>query len=463
MFRHPVKSHATRAARGALLAGALLALTACGGSTTAPSAANQLSSPSNPGATQGVGPVTIRVTTSSGVPLSDVGVSLNGGFDGRAADTDDAGQVRFADIPAGEASANAYARGFHPARNRFLVTPDASTDVTLILEHVTEATPVVLGTRAVAAADGRSLTVDVDLALLDENGLAIPTLTAAEFTMIDSDCAFVPCGYDADFERLPMGGYRARADDGAFSWQVLSDRPIPPTAVGLLLEQSADMADYDPERLRLSAVSTFLESVLPPHTVSLATYRGTPQGTDLTTHGPFTSDGAQFIDAVDALAGLEAGSNPLSCALSDMLSFTATQAPSGPDDPPPTVVVVTNSSSAGIAACVQEESSFADALALGIPVVTIGGREFGATVAAWSGGSFVVVTDPLQFPVVLGNLAPVVGRTLDSNRLRFVLTPEGAAATGPVFRPGRQTIWAYVFVRIGPHTAVEVPLVMQVQ
>ena len=32
-------------------------------------------------------------------------------------------------------------------------------------------------------------------------------------------------------------------------------------AVGLLLEQSADMADYDPERLRLSAVSTFLESV----------------------------------------------------------------------------------------------------------------------------------------------------------------------------------------------------------
>ena len=82
---------------------------------------------------------------------------------------------------------------------------------------------------------------------------------------------------------------------------------------------------------------------------------------------------------------------------------------------------------------------------------------------AWSGGSFVVVTDPLQFRVALGNLASVVGRTLDSNHLRFVLTPEGAAATGPVFRPGRQTIWAYVFVRIGPHTSVEVPLVMPVQ
>jgi hypothetical protein len=101
-------------------------------------------------------------------------------------------------------------------------------------------------------------------------------------------------------------------------------------AVGLLLEQSAGMADYDPERLRLSAVSTFLKSVLPPHTVSLVTYRGTPQGTDLTTHGPFTSDGAQLIDAVDALAGQETGSNPLSCAVSDMLSLTATQAPVAP-------------------------------------------------------------------------------------------------------------------------------------
>ena len=193
------------------------------------------------------------------------------------------------------------------------------------------------------------------------------------------------------------------------------------------------------------------------------TYRGTADGVDVTSHGPFTCDGARFIDAVDALAGQEAGSNPLSCAVSDMLSLTATHAPSGPDDPPPTVVVVTNSGSAGIAACAQEESSFVDALALGIPVVAIGGREFSAVLAALSGGSFVVVTDPLQFRVVLGNLAPVAGRTLDSNHLRFVLTPEGVAATGPVFRPGRQTIWAYVFVRIGPHTSVEVPLVMPVQ
>jgi hypothetical protein len=61
--------------------------------------------------------------------------------------------------------------------------------------------------------------------------------------------------------------------------------------------------------------------------------------------------------------------------------------------------------------------------------------------------------------VALRNLAPIVGRTLDSNQLRFVLTPAG----GLLFRPGRQTIWAYLTVRIGPHTSIGVPLVMPVQ
>lgn len=337
------------------------------------------------------------------------------------------------------------------------------TDVTLTLEHVTEATPVVVGSRAMAASDGRSLTVDVDVALLGEDGLAIPTLTAAEFTMIDSDCAFVPCGYDVDLGNLPMGGYRAHADFGAFSWHGLSDKPIPPMVVALLLEQSAAMADYDPERLRLPAVAAFLEAVIPPDAVALATYPGTSQGPILTTYGGFTSDGAQLRDAINALAGQEAGSNPLHCAVSEMLSFTATHAPSGPDDPPPTLVVVTNSSSAGADACIREQPALVDAVESGIPVVAIGGRESGAAIAEGTGGSFAVVTDPAQFPVAVENLAPIVGRTLDYNRLRFVLTPEGAPATGPVFRPGRQTVWAYLFVRIGPHTSIEVPLVMSVQ
>lgn len=456
--------HATRAALGGFLAAVVVAVTACGGSSSPSSAANPASPPANqpsPAPVDGRA-VLVRVTTSTGAPLPGVAVSLNGGFDGRSGHSDDAGWVRFDDIPAGEASVGSFASGFHGAYHRFAVASGADTDVTLILEQVTEATPVVLSSRAVAAGDGNSLTIDLDVALLDENGRAIATLTAADYQIIDSDCAFVPCGFDADFGRMPMGGYHARADDEAFRWQV-STLPTPPMAVGLLLDHSADMAAFDPAGLRFPALKAFLESTLPPDTVSLASYRGTGDGVDFTSHGPFTSDGARFVGAIEELTGREAGSNPFSCAVSDMLSLTAAQAPTGPDDPSPTVVVVTSGSAPGVAACAPEASLLPDALTLGIPVVSIGGGESGAAIAAGSGGAFVAVHQPLQFSVALRSLAPILGRTLDSNHLRFVLTPEGATPGVRVFRPGRQSVWAYLYVRIGPHTRVEIPLVMPVQ
>jgi hypothetical protein len=456
MSRRYCKSRAIRAAWGGCLAAAVLALAACGGSHT--STADPASPGPDPVAEQERGTVAVRVTTSSGAPLADVDVNLNGAFDGRTAYSDESGWVRFADMPAGEFSVSTYAPDFHFAHHQFVVASAADTEVTLILEHMAEVTPVVLNSRAVAASDGRSLTIDVDLALLDENGRAISALTASDFEMMDSDCAFAPCGYDADFGDMPMGGYAARADDEAFRWQVASDRPTPPMAVGLLLDQSADMAAFDPRRRRLPAVKAFLESILPPDTVSLATYRGTADGVDLTTYGPFTSDGARFVGAVEALAGQEAGSNPLSCAVADMQSLTATEAPSGPDAPNAAVVVVTSDSWNG-GACFQEATSSTE----GIPVVTMGGYVLGAAIAAGSGGSFVRVYHPLQFDVALKSLANIVGRTLDSNHLRFVLTPVGGVAAGPVFRPGRQSVWAYLYVRIGPHTRIEVPLAIQVQ
>jgi hypothetical protein len=462
MSRGSFRSQKIRAAWGGLLVAAVITLAACGDSGS--STAGGSSSSPDPVAGQGLGTVTVRVTTSSGTPLADVAISLNGGFDGRSARSDESGSARFADIRAGDAIASTYAPGYHAAYHRFVVAPQVDNEVTVILENAAEATPVVMNSRAVAASDGRSLTIDIDLALLDENGRAIAAFTVSDFAMIDSDCAFVPCGYDVDFGAMPMGGYRVRVDAEAFRWHALSDRPVPPMAVGLLLDQSADMAGYDPDRLRLPPVKAFLQSVLPPGTVSLATYRDTNGlGVNFQSYGGFTSDGALFIDAVDALAGQEAGGNPLDEAVSYMRFWTATNAPSGVDDPSPSVVVVTGSSWDSSSGAFGTEPFAEYAATLDIPVVAIGGGELGAALAAGSGGAFVAVSDPLQFEAALGGLNRIVGRTLDYNHLRFVLSPEGASATGPVFRPGRQSVWAYVYVRIGPHTRVEVPLVIPVQ
>jgi hypothetical protein len=462
-----------RALLAGFLAGIALALAACGG-TTAPSAASSSPSSSPPPVSSqpSFASVTIQVTTSSGTPVAGAGVALNGGFDGRSADTDAAGIVRFADIPGGEATASAFARGFHEAFSRIVLTPDSNTNVTLILEHVAEATPVVLNSRAVPASDGCALTVDVDVAVLDEHGLAIPTLTAGDFTVNGSDCGLMWCVMDANGEPLSSGSYGARVDSEAFGWSGPAAEPPPPMAAALLLEQGTTMADFDPESLRLRAVNAFLESILPPDIVSLTTYRGTPPAPTLTTYGPFTSDGSQFRDTVNALGGQEAGTNPLYDALAEMLPLTETLAPSGANDPLPTIVLLASGQSWPDDGCRvywtcshQERLSVAaTSRSLGIPIVVIGGSEPAADIAARTGGPSVVVHDPAQYAVVLGSLRAIAGRSLGFNRVRVVLDAGAArgAQAEPVFRSGH-TVWANMSVRIGPNTRVGIPVVIPIQ
>lgn len=459
------------------LAGLTVVLSACGGATGGspangpqPSQSPGLVSP--PAAGPGVGSVTVHVTTSAGTPLPGIEVVLNGGFDGLIAVTDAAGYARFADLPASDAHASVWARGYHAADSRLVVTPDTDTDLTLILEQATAATPVVLGTHAVPASDGMSLTVDVDIAVLDENGRAIQTLTAAEFSVSGSDCAFMWCVSDETGYPLLTGGYAANVAAAGFSWHSSAAPSSPPMSAALLLEQDSVMADFDPDRLRLGAVNAFLESVMPPGTVSPASYRGKPPEPVLTTYGPFTSDAAQFRAVIDGLAGQEAGQNPLYEALTDMLRFTAEHAPGGTDDPARALVLVAGGGSWPDDGCLvgwtcAHEARLAvatSARALGFPIVAIGGSEPAADIAARTGGAFVAVNDPLQYRVVLGSLGPVVGRTLDYNRVRIVL--DSGAVYGPLDEPvfaSGHTVWAFMSVRVGPSTSIWFPVVIPIE
>ena len=458
-----------RAFPGVFLASVALALAACGGGGAT---GDSSSSSSPPPVLPALASVTIQVTTSSGTPVAGVAVALGGDFDGRSADTDAAGIARFSDVPGGEASAHTFVRGFHDASGRFLVTPDSNTHVTLSLEHVAEATPVVLHAHAVPARDGLTLTVDVDIAVLGEDGRAIETLTAADFDAAGSDCGLMWCVTDANGQPLSFGGYYARVDSESFAWRGPADQPTPPIATALLLEQSAGMADFDPEGLRLDALNVFLESVLPPNTASLATYRGAAATPTLTTYGPFTSDGTQFRDTVNALGGQEDGTNPMYDAITDMLSFTAMHAPNGPVDPPRALVLVASGWSWPDDDCQvywtcphQERVSIAaTSRTLGTPIVVIGGSEPAADVAARTGGPSVVIQDPAQYAVVLASLRSIVGRSLGFNRVR-VLLDAGAkygAQAEPVFQSGN-TVWAYMYVRIGPSTRIVFPVVIPIQ
>ena len=113
--------------------------------------------------------------------------------------------------------------------------------------------------------------------------------------------------------------------------------------------------------------------------------------------------------------------------LADMLSWTATQATSGPHDRRSVVLVSGHywswsDDDCGTSWTCRHSSRLAVAetsRALGIPIVAIGGGEPAADIAARSGGPSVVVADPEQYGVALGNLKSIVARRLGFNRVRL--------------------------------------------
>jgi Carboxypeptidase regulatory-like domain len=459
--RSPRSPHeAWRGMAGTMIIGLGLALTACGGgSGSTGSVAGPTTGASSTGTGAGTGTtnpgdVTVRIVTASGVPVPGAGVDLNGGFDGRSLSTDAEGYARFTGIPAGPARLHSDVGGFHDSSRRIEVVSARDTQVTLAVMAAAAATPVILGHRAVPSADGRTLTVEVDVAVLGPNGAVVPTFTAADFTPIDSDCAFRPCGIDVGGGFLPMGGYMVKPQAEAFAWS--GGGTTRPLRVGLLLDQSEAMADFDPQRLRIGGINAWLGSIVPPSAVGLATYRGLPATPVLTTYGAFTSDTADLRGVVAGLSGQEGGTNAIDRGVYDMLTYTATAAASGPDDPPRTVVLVTGGAwdfgCHDELSCLEESESIDErSLTLGIPVTTLGGAEIGVSIAMFTGGAAAVITDPSQYPVAMTSLDAIAGKSLGFNRVRWVLDPVGTdpARRGPVFRPG-QLILTYLSVRVAP-------------
>lgn len=450
-----------------VLACMALGLAACDGS----GAASTPNSPDPPGSSgppqnppEVAGAVTVQIVTVDGTPIPGVPVAVNGGDRYQDATTDAEGRVRFDEVPAGDVSVDAGGPGYHWAWRDIVVDEDETTDVALALVRSVEATPVVIARAAQPAGDGSTLTVDVDLAVLGEDGLAIPNFTAADFWISGSDCGFGMCVMDDAGQPLDSGSYSAQVDPGTFSWHEAPSGPAAASATALLLEHSTRLAEDDVQGRRAESVHAFLDSVTAPDSVAVASYRGTPQSPILSTYGPFTTDGALFHDDVDALATLESSLNPLYPALEATLAWTAMQ-PTAPASKSIVLVSTWSSwpdddcgTSAGAWACRHERRvAIADlSRSLGIPVVTIGGSDPSADIAARSGGSSVVILDPEQFTVALANLKPIVSRQLGFNRVRFVLS-----SSAGVFASGH-TVWSWGQVRVAPDSWVSIPVVIPI-
>jgi hypothetical protein len=223
-------------------------------------------------------------------------------------------------------------------------------------------------------------------------------------------------------------------------------------AAGILLEQSTDIARFDPSGIRLRAVSSFPESVTPPDTVALGSFQGIAATPTLTTYGGFTSDAASLRTAVSSLAGNARGTSPLHAALAQMIAFAAANTPAGSPTLQRSVIAVTDSWPSAecfdFKACQRAKFAVTEAAnASGISVIAIGSDGPAAEIAARTNGAFAYVQDPAQLPVVFHALRSIVSRNLACNRVRIELD----AGQPGTFLPGR-TVGGYLEVLIGPNT-----------
>jgi hypothetical protein len=443
---------------------AALALSACGGGggqSPEPSPAPPVTGTPSPPSPQSRGTVVVQVTTTDGASVPDIDVAINGGFDGRWSTTDANGEVRFTEVPAGEARTNTSGRVYHPAGSRFTVVGNAVTTVPIVVESVTEAIPVVLAARTAPSPDGSTMSLELDIAVLDEQGVARETLTAVDFGL-DGDCGWNWCLINADGTD-PNIGYSARVEDADLVPVPTWSRPALSTAV--LLDQSKNMAEFDPAGLRVSGLASFLGSITAPDSVMLASYYDSAVAGDVaaprvTQYGPFTSDSSGLISSLASLPGQETGRNTMPAtrsAVAEVVQFTSSNAPGDPSSSRRSIVVVDTepSASSGAASCSSCTcQDCADALQAardaGISVVAIGkDYSYAFELAELTGNVSVQVDAPEQLLPVFRGLESIISGSLGFNRVRVVLdsTPGG-------LQPGR-LLTGWLSIRIGPNTKLE--------
>ncbi len=409
-----------------------LALVACGGGGGSSSPANPEQLPPTPAPNpapqpQGKSTANVHLTTTSGAPVSGASVNFNGTAThngGRSAITDANGTAQFNDLFAGESYAVAFVPGYHGAGERFVIAPDSTTDVTLTLVNKSEATPVFLGAHPIPSSDGRTLTLDLDIAVLDANGAPIETLTASDFGL-NGVCDWYWCVFNVDGTVLQEFGYNATVTDATFSPSPILPRPA--IAAAVLLDQSAGMRLVDPSGLRLEVASAYFQSIAAPDTVALGSYQGIAGAPTLTTYGEFTSDGGSLQPWLAGLKGQERGTNPLPGAVADMITYTASHTAAGSSDLQRSVVTFASSAygsaDCGAPNCAEAESAAVEAArTTGISVVAIGTEESPAFwIAARTGGASALVQDPAQLPAVFHSLNSIIAHHLAFTRVRMQL------------------------------------------
>jgi hypothetical protein len=439
----------TRAGRLTLLATLGFALAGCGGGGGG-NGAGQAPDPSTPPAPT-YGSLVVTTVTEAGTPLSGVSILLSSG---EHAESGPDGVARMDKVRTGSKQVSASLAGYYVATSQATIASFNTTDVTLTLTDVATGATVLLGSQAVPSPDGLTLSVDLDVSVLDSGGEVREDLTAVDFGLTSS-CDWDYCLYDAAGQPI---WFDFGADVSSAALLPAEPSASGPLATSLLLDHGAvSPQDYDQGGLRFKALDGFLQSIASPDVVGIASYQGVEGVPALTVLSGFTSDGASLQPAVDALAGSAAGLSPVYAALEDLVGYVADETVAAPAGTSRNIVVVSAHWSSGDCTFPPCGDWFANywtdtvsqARARGVVINGIGPNVDPSSVTTATGGFTAFVADPSQYPILGGLLPRLLHRDLPFHRLHIDL--HASSGVDGTFVAG-ETVFAWLAVQIGPDT-----------
>jgi PKD repeat protein len=271
--------------------------------------------------------VTVKEEFNTAVPGALVSATV--GSVTRSGNTNASGVIVLTDLPTGSASVRVSRQGFAEQTVAATINTNQRTAVSVTLGRIKDAAGGVLTTQVIGspADNGRTLTIEVQLVVVDESSNAITGLNNTAFRLPDCTPAVPdPDTFASECIRFPDakidGSYTVDNVGVPEPADVVSVGPKPEAdfAVSLLMDQSGSIRSTDPTGARLISAKAFVQSVTPASgdSVLLAAFaddNNTQQALispkPLKTYDPFVQDGASYFDDLDGLRELTAGGTPL--------------------------------------------------------------------------------------------------------------------------------------------------------
>lgn len=420
-------------------------LTACGSGSGSGSGGTASGSSISP---RKSGSLNVLVVDELGAPIRAASVHITrDGTEVAQKLTDSRGEAAFASLPAESLVVSVYSNDHHqPTDRRIEVIPGMSTRAEVTLKPRSTATAVVLGTRKVGIGDdGRTLQFEADIAVLDQNGDALVSLSQADFVLDQWDCGWGGC-------------INGPGGSEVGSWLVTSSQPfqfglVPgagrtPFAVGFLLDLGQGREGDEPGRSE--ALVEFLHGFGGNDRVLLAGYRVPHEGSAIYPSGEFVTDGRSLVPFVQQLMiGME-DPRTLADVVEPMLDYLQERSPALP-----TTLVVVGAAAAG---CGGAWPTSCGALAersraAGIPITIMGSGGGAEDLSHLTGGAYFNVNFPAQYRTALRGLTAVLGGEIAFYRMRYTVRLDDASVVAP-----GNTLHTSVTVRLGEQHYVHAPI-----